>query len=624
MLVRRRTPFVLMTALMMIIHRANALDMWSSIAAPNLSRSIATVRTASRSLSTTRSNIIMMPEGPEVRILIDQLQPAVGMRLVSFKFLAGRYVTHGRPNGYEEFVNTMTPYTGIGRHEKFGASTVDIITKLSCKGKFIYMILDHEVDNDYQRSVWITLGMTGQFVNEKEIEMQRPLAANSEIERVGPRWYFELLNPQTKESKKIYYRDARNFGTLRFCMSASELNDKLSSLGPDLLDTTEDVFLVAMEKSTQTRNICKFLMDQSKISGVGNYILSEGLYRSRLDPFADLSEINTGQRRRLFKELRDVASTSYKAQGLTRSNGGTYRDMNDNRGEFEFQLQCYGRRLSPNKFPITKEVNGPHGRTIWYSEDEQLFMPRSQRSLNTVGHDRGDNSGYNSGDEMVSFDIGNTVKAYNSSIIPNQLTDQGWSAALAEHMASESFQSLLSAIQKDADRGATIYPPVEDVFSALNLCSIDKVKVVIVGQDPYHAPGQGNGLAFSVRKGVKIPPSLKNIFKEAMDDVGIESPKHGSLEKWAQQGVLLLNTVLTVRKGEANSHAKFGWEEFTDVIINTINKDRESVVFLLWGGPSAKKAKNVDESKHTVIRTSHVSQRYRSVYYQCTVLKNHC
>lgn len=630
----RTTLFIFMTASWMIIHRASSLQMWSSIAAPKFSRSSATVRIASRSLSTRRSNIIMMPEGPEVKILIDQLQPAVGMRLVNFKFLSGRYVTHGRPNRYDEFVNTMTPYTGIGRHENFGAGTVDIITKLSCKGKFIYMILDQsisnndrKVDNDYQRSVWITLGMTGQFVNEKEIEMQRPLAANSEVERVGPRWYFELLNPQTKESKKIYYRDARNFGTLRFCLSASELDEKLNSLGPDLLDfdhTTEDVFLAAMEKSTQTRNICKFLMDQSKIAGVGNYILSEGLYRSRLDPFADLSEINTGQRRRLFKELRDVASTSYKAQGLTRSNGGTYRDMNDSRGEFQFQLQCYGRRLSPNKFPITKEVNGPHGRTIWYSEDEQLFMPRSMRNLNTAGHDREDDSEYNSGDKTVSLNDVDKVKAYDSSTIPNQLTDEGWTSALAEHMASESFQSLLSAIQKDADRGATIYPPVEDTFSALNLCSIDKVKVVIVGQDPYHAPGQGNGLAFSVRKGVKIPPSLRNIFKEAMEDVNIDSPKHGSLEKWAQQGVLLLNTVLTVRKGEANSHAKFGWEEFTDAIINTINKDRESVVFLLWGGPAAKTAKSVDESKHTVIRTSHVSQKYRSVFYQCTVLKNHC
>ena len=126
----RTTLFIFMTASWMIIHRATSLQMWSSIAAPNFSRSSATVRIASRSLSTRRSNIIMMPEGPEVKILIDQLQPAVGMRLVSFKFLSGRYVTHGRPNRYDEFVNTMTPYTGIGRHENVGAGTVDIITKL--------------------------------------------------------------------------------------------------------------------------------------------------------------------------------------------------------------------------------------------------------------------------------------------------------------------------------------------------------------------------------------------------------------------------------------------------------------------------------------------------------------
>ena len=163
-------------------------------------------------------------------------------------------------------------------------------------------------------------------------------------------------------------------------------------------------------------------------------------------------------------------------------------------------------------------------------------------------------------------------------------------------------------IKSDANAGAIIYPPVHDVFAALNLCSLDNVKVVIVGQDPYHAPGQGNGLAFSVRREVKPPPSLLNIFKEAINDVGIDPPKHGSLEEWARQGVLLLNTVLTVRKGRANSHAKLGWEDFTDKVINIINQEKESVVFLLWGSPAAKKAKCVDESKHTIIRTSHVSQ----------------
>lgn len=594
---------------------ASCFQIWSGlVAAPKVFPRgyVNVVRAGGRAIpkpfSTRRSSIVMMPEGPEVRILIDQLQPAMGMRLANFKFLSGRYVTHGRPTGYDDFAKTMTPYSGNGGRETNDADTnTDIITKLSCKGKFIYIVLDQEreqmrrdngecIDRDYQRSIWITLGMTGQFVNEKEVgQKPKPLASNSE--KVSTlRWYFELMDTRTQESRKIYYRDARNFGTLRFCLSASELNDKLASLGPDLLDfenTTEEVFLAAMEKSTQNRNICKFLMDQSKIAGVGNYILSECLYRSRLDPFADLVEFSVAQRRRLFKELREVAYTSYRAQGLTRSNGGTYRDTDGNRGQFEFQLQCYGQRLSPNKYPVTQEVNGPHGRTIWYVEEEQLFMPRSARNMdNSVG-------------ESASIEGANTEATYVN--ITNQLTEEGWKSALSEYMASQSFQSLLSRIQSDANRGAIIYPPVSDVFSALNLCSLDDVKVVIVGQDPYHGPGQGNGLAFSVRKGIKPPPSLLNIFKEAIQDVGIDPPKHGTLDEWAKQGVLLLNTVLTVRKGEANSHAKMGWEEFTDEVIRTINEKNDSVVFLLWGGPAAKKAKCVDESKHTVIRTSHVS-----------------
>ncbi len=548
----------------------------------------------------------MMPEGPEVKTLVDQLQPAVGMRLVDFKFLSGRYVTHGRPAGFEAFAKTMTPC--LSRHNQQSTENLDVVTTLSCKGKFIYLILDHgnktvdEASNDYQRSIWITLGMSGHFVNEIEAANPKPLASNSDMERVGPRWYMELNDVQTHRPRKIYFRDARSFGTLKFCLSASELKQKLASLGPDILDienTTEEVFLEVMEKSTQTQNICKFLMDQKMMSGVGNYILAEGLYRSKLDPFADLSEINVGQRRRLFKELRDVAYSSYRAQGLTRSNGGTYQGLDGSRGEFEFQLQCYGQRLSPNKFPVMKEVDGPHGRTIWYVEDEQLFMPRSRRSLSSNGDsiDR----------ELESSTSNNNDARYISSDIPSQLRDEGWKRALSEHLSSDSFQSLLKRIKSDANAGATIYPPVHDVFAALNLCSLDNVKVVVVGQDPYHAPGQGNGLAFSVRKGIKPPPSLLNIFKEATNDVGIDPPKHGSLEEWARQGVLLLNTVLTVRENEANSHAKLGWEEFTDRVIYIINQEKESVIFLLWGSPAAKKAKCVDESKHTIIRTSHVS-----------------
>jgi len=599
---------------MMMIHRASSLQIWSSLAPPKAAPRI-NVRVVRRSFSTRRSNIVMMPEGPEVRTLVDQLQPAVGMRLVDFKFLSGRYVRHGRPKGFDQFAKKMTPWSNknIPADGAVQTDKTDVITSLSCKGKFIYLVMDQgkddaESSDDYQRSIWVTLGMTGQFAKEEDISNPKPVASNSDRAKSGPRWCMELIDTQTKKSRKIYYRDSRNFGTLRFCLSATELNDKLASLGPDILDfenTTEEIFLAAMERSTQNRNICKFLMDQSKIAGVGNYILAEGLYRSRLDPFCALSELSIGQRQRLFKELREVVSTSYNAQGLTRADGGTFRGLDGSRGEFEFELQCYGKRLSPNKFNVIKEVKGPHGRTIHYVAEEQLFMPRSQRNLES----NGDNDGKDSSVTVaaVSSESNDNEPTYVFSEIPNQLTDAGWKGALSEHMASESFQSLLTQIQSDANAGSTIYPPVQDIFSALNLCPLENIKCVIVGQDPYHQPGQGHGLAFSVKKGVKPPPSLRNIFKEAMDDIGIDPPTHGNLEDWARQGVLLINTVLTVRRGEANSHAKIGWEDFTDEIINTINEQNESVVFMLWGGPAAKKAKCVDESRHTVIRTSHPS-----------------
>ena len=163
------------------------------------------------------------------------------------------------------------------------------------------------------------------------------------------------MDTETGQKRKIYYSDPRNFGTLRFSLSSKDLADKIDSLGPDMLDvgrTTEDVFLSAMEISTQRRNVCKFLMDQSKISGVGNYILAEGLYRARIDPYASLAEISTEQRKRLFKELRDVIVTSYESQGLTRPNGGTYRSMDGTKGEYEFELQCYGQTLSPLKVRV--------------------------------------------------------------------------------------------------------------------------------------------------------------------------------------------------------------------------------------------------------------------------------
>lgn len=153
----------------------------------------------------------------------------------------------------------------------------------------------------------------------------------------------------------------------------------------------------------------------------------------------------------------------------------------------------------------------------------------------------------------------------------------------------------------------TIYPPPQDVFSALRDCAFSSLKVVILGQDPYHGPNQAHGLSFSVRHGVPPPPSLKNIYKEAIADVKIGRPSHGCLSCWSQQGVLLLNTVLTVRKGEPNSHKKQGWEALTDAIIQRINAHAEHVVFLLWGKPAQEKGALVNRTKHLVITSSHPS-----------------
>lgn len=190
--------------------------------------------------------------------------------------------------------------------------------------------------------------------------------------------------------------------------------------------------------------------------------------------------------------------------------------------------------------------------------------------------------------------------------LENALHDVSWKKALGQYLSSEKFQKLSKIIKSEREQ-YTIYPPTEDVFSALNSSPFEDVKVVVVGQDPYHGQGQGHGLAFSVKRGVNPPPSLKNIFKEVVSDVDIDSPQHGNLECWSKQGVLLLNSVLTVRRSEANSHSGKGWEDLTDEIIHLLSEKREGLVFLLWGNPAAKKAKGVDQKKHTVISTSHPS-----------------
>ena len=182
-----------------------------------------------------------------------------------------------------------------------------------------------------------------------------------------------------------------------------------------------------------------------------------------------------------------------------------------------------------------------------------------------------------------------------------------WKNKLKSQLQSEGFKKLLLFLESESKKQKTIYPDEADIFSALKTTHLEDVKVVILGQDPYHGDGQAHGLSFSVNKGIKIPPSLRNIYKELETDIGIKPPSHGYLDSWAKQGVFLLNTVLTVEKSSAGSHRKKGWEPFTDSLIKLINDHCEHVVFLLWGAPAAKKLDLIDDNKHLVLTAPHPS-----------------
>ncbi len=183
-----------------------------------------------------------------------------------------------------------------------------------------------------------------------------------------------------------------------------------------------------------------------------------------------------------------------------------------------------------------------------------------------------------------------------------------WQEVLGPVKRADFFQQLMARIDAERAAGKAIYPPASEVFNALTLTPLDNVKVVILGQDPYHGPGQAHGLCFSVQSGVKTPPSLVNIYKELAQDIeGFHVPEHGNLTAWAEQGVLLLNTVLTVEQGKAHSHAKWGWETFTDAVIKSVNDTQHGVVFLLWGSHAQKKGQNIDTQKHYVLNAPHPS-----------------
>ena len=187
-----------------------------------------------------------------------------------------------------------------------------------------------------------------------------------------------------------------------------------------------------------------------------------------------------------------------------------------------------------------------------------------------------------------------------------QLEDS-WKQRLQVEFEKPYMQNLKTFLQAEKNQGKVIFPPGKQMFAALNSLPFDRVKVVILGQDPYHGPGQAHGLCFSVPEGVALPPSLKNIFKELHSDLGIKPAANGNLKPWAEQGVLLLNSVLSVESGQAASHQGKGWEQFTDKIISLLNEQRQDLVFLLWGSYAHKKGEHIDEKKHYVLKTVHPS-----------------
>lgn len=185
--------------------------------------------------------------------------------------------------------------------------------------------------------------------------------------------------------------------------------------------------------------------------------------------------------------------------------------------------------------------------------------------------------------------------------------EPGWKEVLGPVFKRHFFLHLVTHLKSEIASGQVVYPPGNLIFNAFWQTPFNKVKVIILGQDPYHNPGQAHGLSFSVPPGVPLPPSLQNIFKEIADDMGGTIPPSGDLTHWAQQGVLLLNAALTVRQNEPASHAKIGWTEFTDAVITTLSEEKEGLIFLLWGKFAQDKQRLIDETKHTVLKAAHPS-----------------
>lgn len=199
----------------------------------------------------------------------------------------------------------------------------------------------------------------------------------------------------------------------------------------------------------------------------------------------------------------------------------------------------------------------------------------------------------------------------------NVQIEASWKQALAEEFEQPYFSALVQFLHEEKRTGKVIYPPGPLIFNAFNLTPFDQVKVVILGQDPYHGPGQAHGLSFSVPDGIKPPPSLVNIYKELQTDLGIAPRTTGNLESWARQGVFLLNAILSVRQAEPASHSQIGWQTFTDAVIRKLSEERDGLIFLFWGNYARKKKDLIDLRKHRVLEAAHPSPLARGAFFGC-------
>ncbi len=202
-------------------------------------------------------------------------------------------------------------------------------------------------------------------------------------------------------------------------------------------------------------------------------------------------------------------------------------------------------------------------------------------------------------------------------ITGNLNIDRSWKQVLTTEFSSPYFQELISQLREKALSGVTIYPPETQIYSAFNATPFDKVKAVIIGQDPYHRPGQAMGLSFSVPKGIRIPPSLRNVYKEIAQDSGEPIPEHGDLTSWAEQGVFLLNAILTVEESRPGAHKKIGWQRFTDAVISNLSDKRDGIIFMLWGKYAQSKKVLINSAKHYILEAAHPSPLARNAFSGC-------